>query len=158
MLLMLTVIGALVVGWQVAAFAAHPEASLPFSNFEIDTDANLKTEDASPSYDWDALQNTTNDVTKEIRIPDKVNGTGDNSYDGGVKEDTPCPTQKTDSVPPNKSDLLSFHVNQEPGNANNSSGYLNLAWSRVSEPSGTTLMDFEFNANSPTGTGACGGD
>jgi hypothetical protein len=52
MLLMLSVIAALVVGWQVAAFASHPEVSLPGSNFEIDTDANLKVNDAAPSIDW----------------------------------------------------------------------------------------------------------
>jgi hypothetical protein len=83
-----------------------------------------------------------------------VNGTGDNSYAGGVKEDTICPGATTDSIPPNKSDLLSFHVNKEAGNASNSAGYINLAWSRVSEPSGTTLMDFEFNQNDLT-NGAC---
>ena len=51
MLLMLSVIAALVVGWQVAAFASHPEASLPGSNFEIDENANLKVDDEAPSID-----------------------------------------------------------------------------------------------------------
>ena len=76
-----------------------------------------------------------------------MNGTGDNSYAGGVKEDTACPDATTDSIPPNKSDLLSFHVYREAGTGTHP-GYLNLAWSRVSEPSGTTLMDFEFNQSS----------
>ena len=119
------------------ALASHPEASLPGSNFEIDVDANLKVDDASPSIDW---ANVT-----EVRATDKVNGTGDDSYAGGVKEDTACPGATTDSIPPNKSDLLSFHVYREAPTANGPQGYLNLAWSRVSEPSGTTLMDFEFN-------------
>ena len=48
-MLALGAILALVVGWQVAAFANHPEASLPGSNFEIDVDANLKVDDAAPS-------------------------------------------------------------------------------------------------------------
>ena len=100
---------ALVVGWQVAAFAAHSEASLAGSNFEIDTDANLKVDDPAPSTDWAGVT--------EIRATDKVNGTGDDSYAGGVKEDTVCPGQTTDSIPPNKSDLLSFHVYREPGAA-----------------------------------------
>ncbi|HEX6249738.1 MAG TPA: prealbumin-like fold domain-containing protein [Nocardioidaceae bacterium] len=119
------------------AFASHPEASLPGSNFEIDVDANLKVDDpAPPSLDW---ANVT-----EIRATDAVNGTGDDSYAGGVKEDTECPAETTDSIPPNKSDLLSFHVYEEAGTGGHP-GFLNLAWSRVSEPSGTTLMDFEFN-------------
>ena len=121
---------------SVPALASHPEASLVGSNFEIDVDANLKVDDAAPSIDWAAIT--------EIRATDKVNGTGDDSYAGGVKEDTVCPGATTDSIPPNKSDLLSFHVYREPGSALHP-GFLNLAWSRVSEPSGTTLMDFEFN-------------
>ena len=51
-LLAIGVIAALVVGWQVAAFASHPEASLLGSNFEIDVNANLKVDDAAPSIDW----------------------------------------------------------------------------------------------------------
>jgi hypothetical protein len=139
LLLMLSVIAALVVGWQVAAFASHPEASLLGSNFEIDVDANLKVDDSAPSTDWAGVS--------EIRATDRVNGTGDNSYAGGVKEDTVCPGATTDSIPPNKSDLLSFHVYREPGSGGHP-GFLNLAWSRVSDPSGTTLMDFEFNQSS----------
>jgi len=123
------------------ALASHPEASLPGSNFEIDVDANLKVDDPAPSVDWASASIT------EIRATDKVNGTGDDSYAGGVKEDTVCPAATTDSIPPNKSDLLSFHFYREPASAGNQ-GFLNLAWSRVSEPSGTTLMDFEFNQSS----------
>jgi hypothetical protein len=127
------------VGLAGPALASHPEASLAGSNFEIDVDANLKVDDAAPSLDW---ANVT-----EIRATDAVNGTGDNSYAGGVKEDTVCPGEKEDSIPPNKSDLLSFHVYREAGTGTHP-GFLNLAWSRVSDPSGTTLMDFEFNKSS----------
>lgn len=129
---------ALVLGMaSTGAFANHPEASLPGSSFEIDVDANLKVDDpAPPSLDWANVS--------ETRATDKVNGTGDNSYAGGVKEDTACPGETTDSIPPNKSDLLSFHVYREAG-VGSHPGFLNLAWSRVSDPSGTTLMDFEFN-------------
>jgi hypothetical protein len=122
------------------ASASHPEASLSGSNFEIDVDANLKVDDpAPPSLDWANVS--------EIRATDAVNGTGDDSYAGGVKEDTVCPGATTDSIPPNKSDLLSFHVYREAGTGTHP-GFLNLAWSRVSEPEGTTLMDFEFNQSS----------
>jgi hypothetical protein len=124
---------------MMQAYASHPEASLPGSNFEIDVDANLKVDDPAPSIDWASVT--------ETRATDKVNGTGDDSYAGGVKEDTVCPAATTDSIPPNKSDLLSFHVYREQGTGTHP-GFLNLAWSRVSEPSGTTLMDFEFNQSS----------
>jgi hypothetical protein len=132
--------------FALPALASHPEASLPGSNFEIDVDANLKVDDAAPpSLDWANVN--------ETRATDKVNGTGDNSYAGGVKEDTVCPGETTDSIPPNKSDLLSFHVYQEAGTGS-LPGFLNLAWSRVSEPSGTTLMDFEFNQSSTSCSGS----
>jgi Prealbumin-like fold domain len=130
----------------IPAVASHPEASLAGSNFEIDVDANLKVDDpAPPSLDWANVN--------EIRATDKVNGTGDDSYSGGVKEDTVCPGATTDSIPPNKSDLLSFHVYREAGSGTHP-GFLNLAWSRVSEPSGTTLMDFEFNQSNANCTGS----
>jgi hypothetical protein len=136
---------ALVVGLQVAAFANHPEASLAGSNFEIDVNANLKQDDAAPSEDWATLAHPDG---PEIRATDKATGQTDDSYKGGVKEDTACPGETTGSIPNNKSDLRTFHVYEEPGNATNPQGYLNLAWSRVTDPSGTTLMDFEFNQSS----------
>ena len=47
-------IGALSLTALVAgpALADHPEVSLSGSDFEIDTDANLKVDDAAPSIDW----------------------------------------------------------------------------------------------------------
>jgi Prealbumin-like fold domain len=119
------------------AFASHPEASLAGSNFEIDEDANLKVDDpAPPSLDWANVA--------EIRATDVATGQNDDSYKGGVKEDTVCPDETTGSIPNNKSDLLTFHVYEEAGTGGHP-GFLNLAWSRVTDPSGTTLMDFEFN-------------
>src|SRR5215207_5150887 len=132
-------VAVLLVSSVIQAYASHPEASLAGSNFEIDVDANLKVDDPAPSIDWASVT--------EIRATDAVNGTGDNSYAGGVKKDTVCPAETTDSIPPNKSDLLSFHVYREPG-VGTHPGFLNLAWSRVTEPTGTTLMDFEFNKSS----------
>jgi len=35
--------------------ASHPEVSLSGSDFEIDTDANLKVDDPAPSEDWAAI-------------------------------------------------------------------------------------------------------
>jgi len=119
----------------VPALATHGNAALG-GNFEIDEDANLKVDDGLD--DWGNLAHPNG---PELRATDEPTGKDDNSYKGGVKEDTECPAETTGSIPNNKSDLLTFHVYQEPG----SPGFLNMAWSRVSDPSGTTLMDFEFN-------------
>ena len=129
---------AIVLSGPVAAvFASHPEVSLPGSDFEIDTDANLKVDDPSPSLDW---ANVT-----EARQEDEPSGQNDNSFGQGAKEDTAVPTVVSGSIPPNKSDLKFFGVYQEE-NANGK--FLHLFWSRVQDPSGTTNMDFEFNQSS----------
>jgi hypothetical protein len=129
---------ALVIGVQVAAFASHPEASLPGSNFEIDVNANLKVDDAAPSIDWASVT--------EARKNDLASGQNDDSYSGGAKEDDTCHGTTTGSIPNNKSDLKTFGAYVEP--EANGPGFLNLFWTRVQEPSGTTLMDFELNQSS----------
>jgi hypothetical protein len=123
----------LLIGVQ-AAFASHPEVSLPGSNFEIDTDANLRVDDPAPSIDW---ANVT-----EIRKADTLSGPNDESFGQGTKEDTAAPIVVDGSIPPNKSDLKFFGLFQEGGT---SGGFLNLFWSRVQDPQGTTNMDFELN-------------
>ena len=95
----------LLVGMQ-AAQASHPEVSLAGSNFEIDVDANLKVDDPAPSIDWASVT--------ETRATDLATGSADDSYQGGVKEDTSCPGETTGSIPNNKSDLLSFGAYVEP--------------------------------------------
>jgi len=125
---------ALVFG-QVAAYASHYQASLEGSNFQIDNNANFLVDSPNNgvNLDWD--------VVTEARQQDLATGTNDDSYSGGTKEDTVCPMTTTGSIPNNKSDLKTFGIYKEPG----SPGFLHLFWTRVSEPSGTTLMDFEFN-------------
>jgi Prealbumin-like fold domain len=121
----------------IVAIASHPEVSLPGSNFEIDTDANLKVDDAAPSIDWASVT--------EARQADLESGSGDDSFGQGTKEDTAVPTVVDGSIPPQKSDLLNFGVYLETvGNQS----FLNLFWHRVQEPNGTTNMDFEFNQSS----------
>ena len=115
--------------------AAHPEVSLPGSNFEIDTNANLKVDDAAPSIDWASVS--------ETRRADRPTGSGDDSFGQGTKEDTAVPSVVDGSIPPNKSDLLTFGVYLET--TTSGARFLNLFWHRVQEPSGTTNMDFEFN-------------
>jgi hypothetical protein len=140
----------LLVSSVIQAAASHGLATLSGSNFEIDNDANLKNDDGAPFVDWADLAHPNG---PELRATDAATGRNDDSYQGGVKEDTQCPGEVTGSIPNNKSDLLTFHVYEEAGTAGHP-GFLNLAWSRVSDPSGTTLMDFEFNQSDqscPTG-------
>jgi len=128
---------ALTIGVQ-AAVGSHSEVSLPGSNFEIDTNANLKRDDASPSIDWASVT--------ETRKADLASGSGDDSFGQGTKEDTAVPTVVSGSIPPNKSDLLNFGVYLET--TGTGARFLNLFWHRVQEPVGTTNMDFEFNQSS----------
>ncbi|GAA1766017.1 MSCRAMM family protein [Agromyces humatus] len=129
-------VGALTLSALVAgpALANHPEVSLAGSNFEIDTDANLKVDDPSPSVDWAGVS--------EQRKADLATGSGDDSFGQGAKEDTAVPTVVDGSIPPNKSDLLNFGTYLEE---TASGDFLHMFWHRVQEPSGTTNMDFEFN-------------
>ena len=163
LLIAIGAIAALILGLEVAAFAALDNAGLPGSKFEIDNDANLRHDGPTPpaanaTTDWADLADVDNPVTPapaeypELRAHDTQTGQTDNSYKGGVKEATECPAEDPTggSVPNNKSDLLTFHVNKEAWTAPGDPGYMNLAWSRVSDPSGTTLMDFEFNQNDLT--------
>ena len=115
-------------------FASHPEVSLTGSNFEIDTDANIKVDDPAPSSDW---ANVT-----ETRKADAPSGNGDNSFGQGSKEDTAVPSVVSGSIPPNKSDLKAFGVYAEK---TATKSFIHLFWSRVQDPSGTTNMDFELN-------------
>ena len=119
--------------------ASHPEVSLAGSNFEIDTDANLKVDDSSPSIDWASVA--------ETRKADLASGSGDDSFGQGTKEDTAVPTVVDGSIPPNKSDLKNFGVYLETAA---SGKFLHMFWHRVQDPTGTTNMDFEFNQSSTT--------
>lgn len=117
-----------------SAFASHGVVTLAGSNFEIDNDANLKVDDPAPAIDWAS-------VTEDRRL-DTASGPTDESFGTGTKEDTAVPAVVDGSIPPNKSDLKSFGIYQEGTTSN---GFLNLYWTRVQDPSGTTNMDFEFN-------------
>ncbi|MFC9917973.1 prealbumin-like fold domain-containing protein [Agromyces binzhouensis] len=117
------------------ALAAHGDVSLIGSDFEIDTDANLKVDHATPpSLDWANVN--------EARQADVESGTGDDSFGQGSKEDTEVPSVVSGSIPPNKSDLKNFgtYLEETPGG-----DFLHMFWHRVQDPTGTTNMDFEFN-------------
>jgi hypothetical protein len=127
------------------ASADHPEVSLPGSNFEIDTNANLRLDDPAPSEDWASIPQGTAQGT-ERRQADLPTGSGDDSFGQGAKEDTPVPAVVDGSIPPNKSDLLTFggYLETTP----TGDRFLNIYWHRVQDPQGTTNMDFEFNQGS----------
>jgi hypothetical protein len=124
-------------------------AQLGSSSFEIE-DGNTTVDDPGNYIDWDAL--TTDDVPI---AEDEPTGSADDSFGQGTKEDTEVPTVTDGSIPPNKSDLLEFGVYQE---GTGGEGYLHLFWTRVQDPSGTTLMDFEINKNKCEGEWNGAGD
>jgi len=108
-------------------------AALTGTNFDTE-DGNLKNDPVET--DWI-------DVT-EIRRNDAPTGSGDDSFTQGTKEDTAEPVTEFGSIPPNKSDLLTFGIYTEE---TASGKFLHMYWTRVQEPNGTTNMDFEFNQN-----------
>jgi hypothetical protein len=151
----ITVLAALVGLFVSSAAVAVDNANcttadnLPLSTFEIDAivppgpnakknelptkGANLKLDD-SDCTDWNSIT--------PITQPDNLTGTGDEAFGQGTSENDPVPTIVTDSIPPNKSDLIRFGIYQE--NAGNKT-FVAVYWARINSPQGTTNMDFEFN-------------
>ena len=127
-----------------AASLTNPQLS--GSAFEIDVDANLKV-DAANCIDW--LASPANAFRTGVNAKnDKASGTGDDSFGQGTSENDVTPTIVSGSIPPNKSDLKAFGIYSEVGQSttqNPSGKFLELFWSRVQNPSGTTNMDFELN-------------
>jgi uncharacterized surface anchored protein len=120
--------------------------SLPGSNFEIDTDANLTVDGAAPAEDWISVP-----AADENRQEDEPTGANDDSFGQGTKEDTAVPTVVDGSIPNNKSDLRHFGAYLETTTVNGETErFLNVFWHRVQEPTGTTNMDFEFNKSTTT--------
>jgi hypothetical protein len=144
----LPVIAALVLTFAVAGSGGAPDPTcttmnhVTGSNFEIDVNANLKVDGAANCIDWlNGGANSTfrSDVAKKN---DTQSGPTDESFGQGTKEDTADPTIVNGSIPPNKSDLKVFGVLTETTTAGK---FLELFWSRVNSPQGTTNMDFELN-------------
>jgi hypothetical protein len=136
------------VGPPVCA-ATTPPNTLAGSRFEIDTDANLVV-DSSTCIDWLADGTGSALRTGVLAKADKLTGSGDDSFGQGTSENDANPTIVSGSIPPNKSDLKIFGLYQEQGEAtttpsNPTGKFLELFWSRVQNPSGTTNMDFELN-------------
>ena len=148
-LLGIGVIAALVIGWQIAAFATHAGTSLTGSNFEIDgppDGANLIVDHATGTKDWASVPHSpppTDASSGEVRKIDEPTGKDDDSFGEGTKEDDGVPTVVSGRIPNNKSDLKTFGVYLETTATGQQ--FLNMFWHRVQEPTGTTNMDFEFN-------------
>jgi hypothetical protein len=115
------------------------------SAFEIDANANQTVEGpGSGCKDWLNTGPGSGPIIKQ----DSQSGSGDESFGEGTKEDTALPTVVDGSIPPNKSDLKAFGVYTETGEVkpgNPTGKFLELLWTRVQDPSGTTNMDFELN-------------
>jgi hypothetical protein len=118
-------------------------ATLTGSAFEIDSDANLIV-NTTGCIDWLTGGTGTSFRPGEVKS-DKPTGTGDDSFGQGTAENNSAPTIVSGSIPPNKSDLKAFGAHTE-------SQFLELFWSRVQNPSGTTNMDFELNKEFCDGT------
>ena len=116
-------------------------ATLAGSAFEIDVNANLKV-DTAGCIDWLAGGTGTGLRAGVLTKQDKPSGANDDSFGQGTKEDDPNPTIVDGSIPPQKSDLLRFGVFTE---TSGTAKFLELFWTRVNSPNGTTNMDFELN-------------
>jgi hypothetical protein len=130
---------------SVGSETANPAE--PVSFFEIDFvndlgNANLKVDGGATCIDW--LNAGTNTFRTSVEAQnDSPSGGGDESFGQGTSEDSAIPTVTYGSIPPNKSDLKAFGLNQEKTTAGDE--FLQLFWSRVQAPQGTTNMDFELN-------------
>lgn len=129
------------IGLTSLTYAGHGDVSLPGSDFEIDTDANLVADHVVPAFDWTDLD-LSPFPAGDIVFSDTASGPGDDSFGKGTKEDISPPSVVSGSIPPNKSDLKEFGVYLEDRGLGR---FLHLFWTRAQDPSGTTNMDFEFN-------------
>jgi hypothetical protein len=114
-------------------------ATLTGSNFEIDDDANLVVDEGG--IDWLNTAGTAMRDGVEVG-DDKPTGQTDDSFTQGTNiNDTPT-TITTGSIPNNKSDLTHFGIYVDKAG---SEPFVDVFWTRVQAPHGTTTMDFEFN-------------
>jgi hypothetical protein len=132
-----------IAAYGVVSPAVASAASVSGSNFEIDgaenavTNANLVVDGSGSAIDW-----ISTGMGSDVVKPDRPTGQGDDSFTQGTNiNDTPT-TITTGSIPNNKSDLKAFGIYVEHGATDS---YVNVFWTRVQAPNGTTTMDFEFN-------------
>ncbi|HSM34935.1 MAG TPA: DUF11 domain-containing protein, partial [Longimicrobiales bacterium] len=118
----------------------------------IEIDGNL-SDDVATGIDWNGAGiNCTTNTGCRIDLP---TGSNDDSFAGGVKEDTEAPGIVSGSIPNNKSDLLRFYITSRKQTVSTAAGdsihdFMYIAWERVQEPNGTTNMDIELNQSTVT--------
>jgi hypothetical protein len=130
-------------------------ASLTGSNFEIDgpiaaPDANLVVDGpGAGAIDWLSGGAGSGMRPGVVVVPDKPTGQNDDSFTQGTDINQPNATSPatitTGSIPNNKSDLTNFGIYKE---LDGTEPFVNVFWTRVQAPNGTTTMDFEFNQSS----------
>jgi len=163
LLLALGAIAALVIGWQVSAFAG---SVLTNSGFEAD-DGNLVDDSGNTLIDWNTFSRVTwlpSPTTTPTRTADKVaNGytfkgiedwqatTADSGFAGGTKQDQDC-ASVISAKAPNKDDMKRIYLSTKTGADGHT--YLNLAWVRIPQntTSASAHIGFEFNKGN---NGAC---
>jgi hypothetical protein len=112
----------------------------PETTQDLQNDANLVVDNAADGcIDW-LTGGTGTDFRDNVEAKfDQASGQQDDSFGQGTAENNPNPTIVKGSIPPEKSDLKAFGVFEEEDET------VNLFWTRVQEPNGTTNMDFELN-------------
>jgi len=162
-LLGIGVIAALVIGWQVAAFATGPVGTA--SGFE-DDDGNLAPDPTGLNFDWNSFAPVTwspHPATQPTREATATAGgwqfkgkedwqaTGaDSAFAGGTKQDNNC-ASVISAKAPNKDDLKRIYLASKT-DPTNGHVYLNLAWARIPQntTSASAHIGFEFNqSNTP---------
>jgi uncharacterized repeat protein (TIGR01451 family) len=105
--------------------------------------ANAATVLAGNPYDG---TNGAPDDSAGAPTPDMASGQLDNSYGGGVKEDTICPKVGAGSIPP-KADLINVYAATADATDGSGDHFLYLGWTRLatSNEAGTVAIDFELN-------------
>jgi hypothetical protein len=132
--------GALAVPLLTVASPLLPaQAQITGSSFE-GNDGNLTLAAGSTNKDWVNAPNFAAGI-------DKPTGKNDDSFSGGIDEDTVNPTLATGAIPNSKDDLIRFYTGFE--RVSSGARMLYLAWIR-SKTSGSADMDFELNQNSAT--------
>ena len=127
----------------IGASALAPPPSLPGSNFEIDTNANL------------TVQNTGASATGRPS-PSRQRSVRTTWPRAGTTTPTPAAPRRTTPVRARRpaASRTTRAISRRSGRtwsrerSTGRCGFLNLFWTRVQEPSGTTLMDFELNKSS----------
>lgn len=147
----LTAVVAVIASYSLVSPSSAFAAALSGSNFEIDDpSANLVVDDDAPAIDWLAGGSGSDMRSGVIVRDDRPSGSDDDSFTQGTNiNDTPT-TITTGGIPPEKSDLTHFGIYVDR-QANDT--FINVFWTRVQAPNGTTTMDFEFNQSAVRSNG-----